>query len=256
GNRPAARPSVGEAHGECASRARAASRAESTLTPARGGGYPDAVGLPRASCLLATTIAIVAGLVRGAAASAASGDALCDPTLSTAASCVVTGTHTLGDPASLEFSALDVQILGTVTVTPSGRCAAASDGPCTTDADCGSGDSCLRPATLALTAPGSLTVGRRGVLLATSTALAGDRRGPPGGTITLAAGSILVQGVVRVAATRVAGPAPPGVSPAPAAGSGGSIRIHSAQSFALDDAGILDATSAGGCGGSIDIGPL
>src|SRR5262245_658147 len=194
--------------------------------------------------------------MHGRPAVAGSGDGLCDPVVSTAASCVVTGTHTLGDPASLEFSAPDVQILGTITVTPGGRCAAASDTACASDADCGSGDSCLRPATLALTAPGSLTVGRRGVLLATSTALAGDRTGPPGGTITLAAGSILVQGVVRVAATRVAGTAPPGVSPAPAAGSGGSIRIHSAQSFALDDAGILDATSAGGCGGSIDNGPL
>src|SRR5262249_60462742 len=121
---------------------------------------------------------------------------------------------------------------------------------------CERGVSCRRPATRALTAPGSLAVGRRGGLLATSAALAGDRTGPPGGTITLAAGSILVQGVVRVAATRVAGTAPPGVSPAPAAGSGGSIRIHSAQSFALDDAGILDATSAGGCAGSIDLWPL
>src|SRR5262245_23144497 len=194
--------------------------------------------------------------MHGRPAVAGSGDGLCDPVLSTAASCIVTGTHTLADPASLEFSAPDVQILGTITVTPSGRCAAAPATACASDADCGSGDSCLRPANLALTAPGSLSIGRRGALLATSTALAGDRTGPPGGTITLAAGSILVQGVVRVAATRVAGLPPAGVSPAPAAGAGGSIRIRSAQSFALDDAGTLDATSSGGCGGSIDIGPL
>src|SRR5262249_61184340 len=72
----------------------------------------------------------------------------------------------------------------------------------------------------------------------------------------VAAGWFPGRGAGGEGATGVGGPGRPGGSPAPAAGSGGSIRIHSAQSFALDDAGILDATSAGGCGGSIDIGPL
>lgn len=192
-------------------------------------------------------------MLRALAAHAETGDALCDPALSTPASCVVTGAHTLPEPVDLVFSAPDVQITGTITAEPGGRCAAAG-AVCTSDAECAGDDRCQRTANLALTTPGSLTLGRRGALVASIMAVPGDRSGPAGGTITLSAGSILVQGSLRAAATRASGAPPPGIPPAPTAGVGGRIAIQAAQSFALDDAGLLDASSSGGCGGRIEIG--
>src|SRR6059036_457607 len=93
----------------------------------------------------AAAIGILVGLLWGGIATAQTGDGLCDARQSTAETCVVLGTFTVPDDSVLSFTAPNVVIHGSITVSSSGTCSLVPAGPCASDADCLVPARCDRP---------------------------------------------------------------------------------------------------------------
>jgi slime mold repeat-containing protein len=195
---------------------------------------------------LAPSLALL--LVLGVrAARAGTGDTLCDPQTSTAQTCVITGIRAVPDGTTLDFTAPDVDVRGTILVQVSGQCSVAPAAACTSDGGCTAPARCLRPRRLSLVVAHALTIENRAEIDATGQAVSGDRVGPDGGTVTISAHDVTINGFVYVF-TQASG-----VSGVPA-GSGGQITVQAPGSVTVGSSGRLNAAAmGGGCGGSIAI---
>ena len=185
------------------------------------------------------------GSLISTAARADLADSLCDSTQSTADTCVIVGSPVLGADAQLTFTKPNVRVRGALHAIFVGSCSATPATACVADAGCSPG-TCVRQAALALLVAGRFTLDAGALVDAVGRAAPGDVTGPPGGMISVTAQDVDLAGTISVAAI-----GRPGVP----AGRAGEIVVNATGAVTLASTVQVDAsTSAGGCGGSIDIG--
>jgi cysteine-rich repeat protein len=196
---------------------------------------------PRAALALPL---VILSLFASFASAVESGDFMCDARESTADTCVITALFVVADGTVLRFTRDHVRVRGSISTELAGRCEAAPETACSSDAGC-TPSRCLRTGALVLEVRGTLDIAGSGQLLARGQAVAGDERGPNGGSITLGAHMLALTGTINTSAASIAGVP---------AGNGGHIVLAVTDAVTIETSARLDASTArGGCGGSITI---